>query len=476
MPAIVSAGTAVRRIVIVLALLAAAAASAEPWQTDSRISDESKLQLHRLESVERRIDNAERQGDRWLVVGALMMFLLAFLLTGIWRAYLRMHGERLHSSVRGARQLMRDVRAELERPQLAHLRAGYQVRKMMRRLRDGATLAESDMKMLADCRTDGDLPAALYMAVRALQAELQNDWHSAVEWLNGLCDSGMQADVDVLLHLAYAHNKLAAVSEDVPSRQRHLELSEKYYARFAVVLPPDYRQMPLPPKPQLPPKVQAESPPPPLAQSYQAAPQVIFADGDQIAAMLADKKSRIIKLIRKGYAMLINYLRGNPLPLMPILPVVPPPDVAGAGLRMWDEMATGNRQMAVAAAALSVRARNRHFAVAINHYARAQAHHTNETLCHNWGLALLAKALHLPRSKRQMTFRRAADMFAAGNAVRAHYFDFSLAVLYALADDGEQCRKWLQQSAASATLDVQSLSDPVFDNVRGQSWFAGFAG
>ena len=257
MPAIVSAGTAVRRIVIVLALLAAAAASAEPWQTDSRISDESKLQLHRLESVERRIDNAERQGDRWLVVGALMMFLLAFLLTGIWRAYLRMHGERLHSSVRGARQLMRDVRAELERPQLAHLRAGYQVRKMMRRLRDGATLAESDMKMLADCRTDGDLPAALYMAVRALQAELQNDWHSTVEWLNGLCDSGMQADVDVLLHLAYAHNKLAAVSEDVPKAASGT--SEKYMRGLRLSCRSDYRQMPLPPKPifHTAPKVQA---------------------------------------------------------------------------------------------------------------------------------------------------------------------------------------------------------------------------
>lgn len=171
--------------------------------------------------------------------------------------------------------------------------------------------------------------------------------------------------------------------------------------------------------------------------------------------------------------LMLNALRGGPLPLMPLVPILPPPaGIKGAQKTMWDALAEGNREMYRAALALSVRARSRCLAAAVKHYTMAQRHHTNEYLCHNTGLAHIAIAMHSPAEKRQAHFRMAAGMYAAGNAARPHYFDFSLAELYALAGDAEQCRKWLQQSAA----DKDDLRSPVFDNMRGHQWFSDIGG
>lgn len=181
-----------------------------------------------------------------------------------------------------------------------------------------------------------------------------------------------------------------------------------------------------------------------------------------------------------GYEMVMRAVRrenGNgQLPLLPTAPVSAVPAKAkGAEKLMWTEIREGDLKMEEATVAESLRARNRLIDEAITRYARAQSHKTNETLYHNWGLALLAKALHVPEKKRQPFFTSAADKFMAGNVVREHYFDFSLAALYAIMDNPGECRNWLQKSADAGTLDMESLRRaPDFDNVRKLPWFEEF--
>ncbi len=678
----------VRLAFVCLILLLSAAAFAE--QTPQQNGDQNDLQLYRLESMERRLESAERSGERLLVAAVVLaMLLLAVVLTGAWRAYLRWHSERLNATARNARQLMRDIKAELDRPQLAHLRSGYELRRIMRRLRRGATLAASDARMLAECGMNGDMPASLYLTARALLAETSGEWHLAAKWLDGLVMSGMKDDADVLLHLAHVHDNIAAADEDAQSRRRHLALSKQYYAQFAFVLPADYRDMPPPPKaapqqpkPQPPQKAEVAEPPPPKAEvaespppkvevaeslppqkeqvaeslpkpqqppkenvaesppvkeqiaespppkpqppqktevavsspppkekvadvsppkeraaellppvkgqvaesslpkpqippkekvagkvaeslpppkvppavaslppkvrvaeassskpqlspkvqvaespkpkdkvaelpkekvgelppgekvavssppgekvavssspspkrQYESAPPVLFADARQIAEADREQSQEPVKravanarnATQDGYAAMLSYWRGGSLPLIPLVPILPPPaDAKGAQLMMWSEIAHGNRRMYRAALALSVHGRNRHLDAAIKHYNRAQMHQTGDYLYHNFGLAYVARALHTPEKDRQQYFKMAADKFVAGNAMRPHYFDFSLAALYALANDGEQCRQWLQESGAA---DKDALRAAEFDNVRGHRWFAEFAG
>ena len=63
----------------------------------------------------------------------------------------------------------------------------------------------------------------------------------------------------------------------------------------------------------------------------------------------------------------------------------------------------------------------------------------------------------------------------AGNVVKKNYFDFSLAMLYAIMDNPEECKKWLDKAANSDTLDVDTLRHaPDFDGVRNEPWFAEF--
>lgn len=597
----------------------------QPQQQQNGGRQNDDLQLYRLESVERRMESAERSAERLLIAAiVLAMLMLAVLFTGAWRAYIRWQSERLNATARNARQLMRDIKTELERPQLSYLRTGYELRRIMRRMRKGVRPAGDDERMLAECGTNGDMPASLYLAARALLAEASGQWHLAAKWLDGAAASGMKDDIDVLLHLAHVHSKLAAAAEDKTARGEHLLKSREYYAKFAVVLPADYRDMPMPPKPTIParqdkaanalmtkaqqppqtrtmetpplpkaqtppqtpqvsqasqeksaelsppkvqpspqkpiaaqpplPKVQtaespslpqgqtaapslskpqpaesslpktqtppqkpeAEKPPLPKAEkveqspplpkeekkaekvapssspegekerekvappNYERAPLVWFANAEQIAEADREQPQDAIKkaaaniryAAKDGYANLLTSLRGSPLPLIPLVPISPPPaNIHGAQKMMWEEIVNGNRRMYRAALALSLGARNRHIDAAIGHYARAQSHYNNDYLCHNAALANIAKALHLPENKRRTHFDKAAQMLLSGNAARRHYFDFSLAVLYALADNGEQCRKFLQQCAP----DKDALAGAEFDKMRGYQWFAEFA-
>ena len=48
-------------------------------------------------------------------------------------------------------------------------------------------------------------------------------------------------------------------------------------------------------------------------------------------------------------------------------------------------------------------------------------------------------------------------------------------MLYAIMDNPEECKKWLDKAANSDTLDVDTLRHaPDFDGVRNEPWFAEF--
>ena len=166
----------------------------------------------------------------------------------------------------------------------------------------------------------------------------------------------------------------------------------------------------------------------------------------------------------------------EPLPFLPTPAVskVPMEDDEAA-IKMWKEVRNGDQTMVRATSVKSLHERNRLIDRAIIYYAQAQAHKTNKTLYHNWGLALLAKALHVSPKKRAAFYNAAVDKFLAGNVVEPHYFDFYLASLYAIIGNKAECLKWLQTARQSGKLDVESLMQaPDFDSVRNEPWFDEF--
>jgi len=194
--------------------------------------------------------------------------------------------------------------------------------------------------------------------------------------------------------------------------------------------------------------------------------------GKKIAAVRSGSSVRwegIMKLI-------VREKSNDPLPFLPT-PAVS--EIPGKGdeatIKMWKEVQKGDQVMIRATTAKSLRDRNRLIDRAIICYAQAQAHKTNETLYHNWGLALLAKALHVAPKKRASFYNAAVDKFLAGNVVAPHYFDFYLASLYAIIGNKEECLKWLKVARESGKLDAESLMQaPDFDLVRGEPWFDEF--
>ena len=185
--------------------------------------------------------------------------------------------------------------------------------------------------------------------------------------------------------------------------------------------------------------------------------------------------------LKNSFGGLRNFIKeenNDPLPFLPVpaMSETPPSAAGNAGeMRMWMSIARGDRSMRLAASAKSLRERNRLIDAAINGYTQAQASNTNRTLYHNWGLALLAKALHVPDKKRAPFFNAAVDKFMAGNVVSPHYFDFHLASLYAIIGNKQECLKWLEVARASGNLEVESLMQaPDFDTVRNEPWFDQF--
>ena len=177
----------------------------------------------------------------------------------------------------------------------------------------------------------------------------------------------------------------------------------------------------------------------------------------------------------------IGKLTGALAPKEEVLPPLPvpeltaiPPDAIGPEALMWRAIRAGDQAMAQALPARTFRERHRKIDHAIGLYAEAQSHKTNDVLYFNWGLALLGKALNTPDKKRAVFLNAAVDKFMAGNVVRPGAFNFHLASLYALMNDGENCRKWLRVCAESDSLDAAALRAPDFDAVRNHSWFREF--
>lgn len=165
------------------------------------------------------------------------------------------------------------------------------------------------------------------------------------------------------------------------------------------------------------------------------------------------------------------------LPLLPtpIISDVPENPESEAEKEMWTQIRRGDLSMEQAANVFNLRRRHRLIDRALSHYTEAQGNKTNRTLYHNWGLALLGKALHLPPKKRDPYFNAAVDKFLAGNVIAPHEFDFALASLYAIIGHGGECRRWLQESRQSGKLDIESLRHAAdFEGMRGQPWFAEF--
>ena len=131
-----------------------------------------------------------------------------------------------------------------------------------------------------------------------------------------------------------------------------------------------------------------------------------------------------------------------------------------------------NELLARAQDSKSSREKRRLLDQALNIFEQAQRQKTSEMLYYHWGIALLARALDSPTRQRERWFANAADKFKAGNVLAPKAFDFRLASLYAIADDEENCRRWLVAAAESGQLDSAALvRDPDFETMRAKPWF-----
>ena len=131
-----------------------------------------------------------------------------------------------------------------------------------------------------------------------------------------------------------------------------------------------------------------------------------------------------------------------------------------------------NELLARAQDSKSSREKRRLLDQALNIFEQAQRQKTSEMLYYHWGIALLARALDSPTRQRERWFANAADKFKAGNVLAPKAFDFRLASLYAIADDEENCRRWLVAAAESGQLDSTALvRDPDFEAMRAKPWF-----
>lgn len=173
---------------------------------------------------------------------------------------------------------------------------------------------------------------------------------------------------------------------------------------------------------------------------------------------------------------LLKQADDTPLPFLPVPATSAVPKVGEQNeLAMWQEIRRGDLTMAKATEVGTLRERNRLIDSAGVYYAQAQAHSTNAILYHNWGIALLAKALHVPEKKRAPFYNAAVDKFLAGNVIAPHYFDFHLASLYAIIGNKAECHRWLHTAREHGGLDAEALRQaPDFDAVRQEPWFKEF--
>jgi CHASE3 domain sensor protein len=506
---------------------------------ERQLNEREALNTARLESMESRLAEYNRYLDRVLLIFGLSALFLFILMSNYQRAQNRLSSERTRQATREAEALIADIRRDMLRPEMEFLRTGHFLRQFMRRLRDKrATVSDETATQIRNFSADPHLPAALHYMANALAAEHDGQWQNALLFLEQLRQLESD-DPDILLHLSHAHENIAPRITDVNERKRHRQLSAQYYGHFVAAMNiQEYgERLPQPPAtdsidtptPQItapskntvdknvvrptPTPLTAKLPAPKAAPIAQLptpsaitapttpetpttvyplkAPSTTVSTTTSLSAknwkkLLNSSVNDVTGVVKNGASSawinaqnVVEKIRGGPPEGMPFLPVPPPStapeNCAGPEAEMWEKIRQGDLRMAQAGNAIGLRKRNRFIDDALNCYTKAQGHKTNETLYLNWGLAFLAKALHVPEKKRDPFFNAAVDKFLAGNVISPHYFDFSLASLYAIIGLTSECRKWLEIARESNRLDVESLRHaPDFDNMRQQPWFNNF--
>ncbi len=491
---------------------------------EQRAQEQTELNLERLETVEERVKSIDRHISQVLLIFGLSALMVFFLMMGSLRSHKRLSVEQVSRTVHDADRLMNDIRRELARPEMKHLRTGHMLREMMRRLREGKyDISAEELAMVRTVCEDGRLSVSLYFMARVLIMECEQRWHEAVQILDEL-RLMVPDDIDVLLHLSHVHGNLAEIITDAKESKRNQVKARQYYAHFAMMVQSERYSTPAKQIKKIPisspltenikssPKKTLSSPEGLVSSPKQpvSSPEEVAKLPNQPTATPLNKKlepnislpSLKLSISKKGGLMklaggvskkistgatssvyglgemlhMLSRDENTTLPLVPSPPVSKiPTNVTESETMMWQDIRKGDLCMSQATNAKTMRERNRLIDAAIVHYAQGQAHETNETLYQNWGQALLAKALHLPEKKRPPMFSAAVDKFMAGNVVKKNYFDFSLASLYAIMNNAEECKKWLEISLNSNTLDMDSLRHaPDFDSVRGNAWFAEF--
>ena len=229
---------------------------------EQHMNNQELLALRRMEGVEWKITAMDNNLNRVLLIFGLLMALALFLMINYHRAQTRLLSERVNRAVRESEELMRDIQRDLLRPEMEFLRIGHFLRDLMRRFFESPPEAGEVMQARSFAR-DPNLPVALHCIAQTLVAEYEKRWPDAVASLERLRHLEPK-DPLALLHLSAAHRRLSARHHERRDKQRHLKLSNQYYAQYAVIVQMDNR---LSDSPDNPPGWPFASPPLPKSAS-----------------------------------------------------------------------------------------------------------------------------------------------------------------------------------------------------------------
>ena len=229
---------------------------------EQHMNNQELLALRRMEGVEWKITAMDNNLNRVLLIFGLLMALALFLMINYHRAQTRLLSERVNRAARESEELMRDIQRDLLRPEMEFLRIGHFLRDLMRRFFESPPEAGEVMQARSFAR-DPNLPVALHCIAQTLVAEYEKRWPDAVASLERLRHLEPK-DPLALLHLSAAHRRLSARHHERRDKQRHLKLSNQYYAQYAVIVQMDNR---LSDSPDNPPGWPFASPPLPKSAS-----------------------------------------------------------------------------------------------------------------------------------------------------------------------------------------------------------------
>ena len=209
----------------------------EKLRTESLVGQQ--ISEDRISGLNDRMEDTKNYIDRLLIIFGVSAALILFLMMNNMRLKQTNAIQRISRLLRDADALLKEVKQEINRPEMDYVRLGQNLRNIMRRLREGSPLAlpPNLLQQVRTAANNPNLPVLYHLIAKALLAEQTEDWDAARAHLEHLHDMD-HSEPDVLLHLSHVHNRLAQSAKGVRGKiaKEHLHLSYEYYTNYAMMM------------------------------------------------------------------------------------------------------------------------------------------------------------------------------------------------------------------------------------------------